>query len=137
MRFALDSEQVIVNLGDAQSQRSQNRSRNPGECAGGEIMFHSVVSDEWTGGPVHQNDFRKGCIETPDFRIKKIAGHLWEIMALSQSAASWLRSNFDGPAGSGNDNIRTDLAGANRFMREARGQYYRIEYIGPHSTNVF
>lgn len=100
-------------------------------------MFHSVVSEERIGSPLRQNDFREGCIEAPDFRIKKTAGPLWEIKALSQSAATWLRSNFDGPASFGNNEIRTDLAGANRFMRKARGHCYRIEYIGPLGINIF
>jgi hypothetical protein len=100
-------------------------------------MFHSVVSDERTGSPLRVNDSRQRCIEAPDFRIKKTAGNLFEIKALSRIAATWLRSNFDGPAGLGDNDIRTDLAGANRFMRKARDQCYRIEYIGPHSVNIF
>ena len=100
-------------------------------------MFHSVISNERAGSPLRQNDFREGCIEAPDFRIKKTSGPVWEIKALSQTAATWLRSNFDGPAGFGSNEIRTDLAGANRFLRKARGQCYRIEYIGPHSVNIF
>ena len=97
-------------------------------------MFHSLISDERTGSPLRQNDPK--CIEAPDFRIKKTARHLWEIKALSQGAATWLRSNFDGAA-FGHNEIRTDLAGANRFMRKARGLSYRIEYVGPHSVNIF
>ena len=100
-------------------------------------MFHSIVSDKKTSSPLRHNDFREECAEDPDFRIKKTAGPLWEIKALSLTAATWLRSNFDGPAGFGNNEIRTDLAGANRFMLKARGQCYRIEYIGPLGINIF
>ena len=100
-------------------------------------MFHSVISGERTGSPLRQNDFREECVEHSDFRIKKTAGPLWEIRALSQATATWLRSNFEGPAGFGDNEIRTDLAGANRFMRKARGQCYRIEYIGPLGVNIF
>ena len=46
-------------------------------------MFHSIVSDKKTGSPLRHNDFREECAEDPDFRIKKTAGPLWEIKALS------------------------------------------------------
>jgi hypothetical protein len=100
-------------------------------------MSYSIAFDKSTDSPVRHNDFREERAEDPDFRIIKSIGPLWLIKALSQTAATWLRVNFEGPAGLGNNEISTDRAGANRFICKARGQSYRIEYIGPLGVNIF
>ncbi|MQW90099.1 hypothetical protein [Sinorhizobium saheli] len=75
--------------------------------------------------------------EGADFRIQRAADLMWEVSALSDRAARWVRANYQPVSPSDGDVIRTDLVGANRFMGKARTQGFRIEYIGPHGVNLF
>ncbi|NRP75644.1 hypothetical protein ILFOPFJJ_06567 [Ensifer psoraleae] len=101
-------------------------------------MDHPVVSTEARA----DRSGRQCGIATPrsevaDFRVQRAADLLWEISALSDRAVRWLRANYQPVSPLGADVIRTDLIGANRFMRNAQTQGYRTEYVGPHSVNLF
>ncbi|UTY47279.1 hypothetical protein EPK84_11065 (plasmid) [Sinorhizobium fredii] len=101
-------------------------------------MDHSVVSTEARADrPGHQGDLATQRTADGDFRVQRAGDRLWEILALSDRAVRWLRANCDPGSPLAEDIIRADLIGTNGFMGKARAQGYRIEYVGPHSVNVF
>lgn len=60
----------------------------------------------------------------------------WQISLLSARASHW----FEGKFARGSEDSRvleTDLAGANAFIRKARIDGYRTEYIGPIARSYF
>ena len=80
-----------------------------------------------------------GCnVEDLDFRLSRIKDRDWEIVPLSKQGLLWSKANFEPNFQSADEPvIRTNLAGANAFLRRTRALGYRSEYIGPSMTTIF
>ncbi len=66
-----------------------------------------------------------------DFSIQRVGFQRWEIEIRSSRGNSWARAaNYLQPEQS-DGVIRTDLNGANEFLRTARLKGLRCEYFGP------
>ncbi|ACP21977.1 conserved hypothetical protein (plasmid) [Sinorhizobium fredii NGR234] len=99
-------------------------------------MNHSVVSFQARTAS-RSTHFSTQFTTAADFRIQKKAERIWEISALSDRALKWLNTEYRPDSPVRNDAFRTCLTGANRFMRNARDEGYRIEYVGPLSVSYF
>lgn len=76
--------------------------------------------------------------QAPDFRIRRLGGHDWEIRILSPLGKTLaLESARIELADTVGTTFRTDLHGINGFMREARERGYRAEYVGPNEVVQF
>lgn len=71
-----------------------------------------------------------------DFRVERKEARNWRISLLSERGSHWFEANF---ARGGQDAavFETDLAGANAFIRKARLDGFRTEYIGPLARSHF
>lgn len=75
---------------------------------------------------------------TPDFRIRRLEGSDWEIRILSSSGQTFvIQTHALQHAEDQGTTFRTDLAGVNGFVREARERGYRAEYVGPNEVIQF
>lgn len=71
-----------------------------------------------------------------DFRVERQEVRNWRISLLSARARHWFDANF--ARGSRDDRVfETNLAGANAFIRKARVDGFRTEYIGPIARSYF
>ncbi|NVD42815.1 hypothetical protein HT585_28480 [Ensifer sp. HO-A22] len=71
-----------------------------------------------------------------DFRVERQQARNWRISLLSTRASHWFEVNF----AESNQSARvleTNLAGANAFIRKARMDGFRTEYIGPFDRSYF
>lgn len=73
-----------------------------------------------------------------DFRIERRGTSRCRISLLSTRARRWFEENFlrDIPAPNARE-IETNLDGANAFIRKARLDGFRTEYVGPLSKSYF
>ncbi|AUX78820.1 hypothetical protein [Sinorhizobium fredii] len=71
-----------------------------------------------------------------DFRIERKEAQKWRISLLSLRASPWFEINFSRSTRDGHV-FETGLAGANAFIRKARMDGFRIEYIGPLARSYF
>jgi hypothetical protein len=71
-----------------------------------------------------------------DFRVERKEARNWQISLLSARASHWFDANF--ARGSQHPHVfETNLAGANAFIRKARLDGFRTEYIGPLARSYF
>jgi len=71
-----------------------------------------------------------------DFRVERKEARNWRISLLSERASHWFETNF--ARGSQDARVlETNLAGANAFIRRARVDGFRTEYIGPLARSYF
>lgn len=71
-----------------------------------------------------------------DFRVERKEARNWRISLLSARASYWFEANFAG--GTQHPRVlETNLAGANAFIRKARVDGFRTEYIGPLARSYF
>lgn len=71
-----------------------------------------------------------------DFRVERKEARNWRISVLSARASNWFEANFSTQAQEARV-IETNLAGANAFIRKARIDGFRTEYIGPIGKSYF
>ncbi len=71
-----------------------------------------------------------------DFRVERREARNWRISLLSARASHWFEANFAG-VGQHPRVLETNLAGANAFIRKARVDGFRTEYIGPLARSYF
>lgn len=73
-----------------------------------------------------------------DFRIERKEARNWQIILLSRRASHWFEANFTKDTQArGARVLETNLAGANAFIRKARVDGFRTEYIGPIAKSYF
>ncbi|MDK1489755.1 hypothetical protein QN219_06740 [Sinorhizobium sp. 7-81] len=101
-------------------------------------MIHSVASiHARTATPSPRTHSSPQFTAGTDFRIQKKTEGMWEIAALSDRALKWLKTEHRPDSVLREETFGTDLGGANLFIRNARDQGYRIEYVGPLCVNFF
>ncbi|WP_085034703.1 hypothetical protein [Ensifer aridi] len=71
-----------------------------------------------------------------DFRIERKEARKWRISVLSRRASQWFETNFVRNTQEGQA-FETGLAEANAFIRKARMDGFRVEYIGPLARSFF
>lgn len=68
----------------------------------------------------------------PDFRVTYSRGSGWQVEIVSRHAHEWAKANAQTALFSNDGSrIRTDLAGVNFLVYQARSVGLRAEYIGP------
>lgn len=93
-----------------------------------------VVTERSATIPLNQSAARPCLPEgrVPDFRLQNTdAG--WQVRVVSTRASYWLRANH---AELCDEESRMDISRANAFLREARKDGLKTEYIGPNSAAV-
>lgn len=70
-----------------------------------------------------------------DFRVERMEARNCRISLLSSRASHWFDANF--PRSQHPRVLETNLAGANAFIRKARVDGFRTEYIGPLARSYF
>ncbi|THK36318.1 hypothetical protein EHS39_20150 [Ensifer sp. MPMI2T] len=71
-----------------------------------------------------------------DFRVERQEERSWRVSLLSTRASYWFEANF-GVGSAGANVLETNLAGANAFIRKARSDGFRTEYVGPNAKSYF
>ncbi|AHG50147.1 hypothetical protein RLEG12_00670 (plasmid) [Rhizobium leguminosarum bv. trifolii CB782] len=71
--------------------------------------------------------------EVPDFRLQKRDEGGWEVRVVSTRGSYWLRANHVELCGQGK---QIDLSAANAFLRAARKDGLKTEYVGPNGSAV-
>jgi hypothetical protein len=66
--------------------------------------------------------------KVPDFRLQKHDEGGWQVGVVSTRGSYWLRANHLELC---DQETRIDLSHANSFLREARKNGFKTEYIGP------
>lgn len=71
--------------------------------------------------------------KVPDFRLQKPDEGGWQVRVVSTRGSNWLRANHVELCDQGK---RIDLSHANAFLREARKDGFKTEYVGPNGIAV-
>ncbi|MBX4927688.1 hypothetical protein [Rhizobium binae] len=69
----------------------------------------------------------------PDFRLQKSDDGDWQVLVISVRGSYWLRANHIELC---DDGKRMNLSGANAFLREARRDGFKTEYVGPNGAAI-
>lgn len=69
----------------------------------------------------------------PDFRLQKQDEGGWQVRVVSTRGSYWLRANHLELCDQGK---RIDLSAANAFLRAARKDGFKTEYVGPNGSAV-
>lgn len=86
----------------------------------------------------HQGELRIEADTQPDFRVSYSQGVGWMVEIVSRGAYEWTQKRTD-PFLFENTGryIRTDLAGVNLLVHNARTEGLKTEYIGPERLVIF
>ncbi|WP_416067793.1 hypothetical protein ACK9YZ_23580 [Rhizobium sp. ZK1] len=71
--------------------------------------------------------------KVPDFRLQKQDEGGWQVRVVSTRGSYWLRANHLELCDQGK---RIDLSAANAFLRAARKDGFKTEYVGPNGSAV-
>ncbi|MGO6939851.1 hypothetical protein [Rhizobium leguminosarum] len=71
--------------------------------------------------------------KVPDFRLQKQDEGGWQVRVVSTRGSYWLRANHLELC---DQETRIDLSHANAFLREARKNGFKTEYIGPKGSAI-
>jgi hypothetical protein len=73
-----------------------------------------------------------------DYKLVKRADGRWEICSLSPRGYEWVRSRMNEPLQPGTDTtIAVNLFEANRFLKEARANGFKTEFVGLNGLDYF
>lgn len=71
--------------------------------------------------------------KVPDFQLQKPDEGGWQVRVMSTRGSCWLRANHVELCDHGK---RIDLSDANAFLRAARKDGFKTEYVGPNGSAV-